>query len=139
VFVGDGPDRTLLEALIRDMKDMAPPILVGYQADTASFYGIFDVFVPNSFAEGMSNTLMEAMSSGLAIVCTSVGRNVELVEGGECGNHAPPGDDEALARRIAEYPGSRSSHGMNARQFVEQILSLEAMVERYSRLVAANR
>ena len=42
----------------------------------------FDVFVLPSIAEGISNTLLEAMASGLPVIATDVGGNPELVDAG---------------------------------------------------------
>jgi glycosyltransferase involved in cell wall biosynthesis len=82
----------------------------------------------------MSNTLLEAMASGLPPVCTSVGGNVELVDDRLRGRLVPPGDSHALADALCEYlksPQLRRGHGGNARQFVTDHFSLRRMVDRY--------
>ncbi len=103
VIVGDGPERRNLEAMVAETAGIRAPILTGYRPDVDRFYGLFDVFVLNSFAEGMSNTLLEAMASGLPVVCTPVGANPELVRHGERGLHVPVGDDNALASALRLY------------------------------------
>lgn len=137
VIVGDGPRRPLLETLLRQLPSTPKPLLVGYRSDVERFYGLFDLFVLNSYAEGMSNTLLEAMASALPIICTAVGGNVELVADQIHGKHVIPGDSESLARVIREYldsPELRLRQGSNSRSFVEQNYSMARMVERYTDL-----
>jgi sugar transferase (PEP-CTERM/EpsH1 system associated) len=137
VIVGDGTERPNLEALIRAL-DLGPvPILTGYRSDIERFYGIFDAFVLNSFAEGMSNTLLEAMSSGLAVVCTPVGANVDLIEDNVQGRFVATGDDVRLAEMLREYKNSQDLRirlGIAARSFVEESYSLSKMVSNYNDL-----
>ena len=61
----------------------------------------FDLFVLPSLAEGISNTILEAMATGLPVVATAVGGNPELVEEGVTGTLVPPDDPGAHGRRAA--------------------------------------
>jgi len=58
------------------------------------------VFVLPSHAEGMPNTILEAMAHGLPVVATTVGSIAEVVEHGVGGYLLPPGDAEALATAL---------------------------------------
>ena len=58
-----------------------------------------DVFVLPSWAEGMSNALMEAMAAARPVVATDVGGNAEVVADGRTGVLVPPGDPAAIAER----------------------------------------
>jgi sugar transferase (PEP-CTERM/EpsH1 system associated) len=133
VIAGDGPERANIENQLR--SPLVPePILLGARTNIERLYAAFDLFVLNSFGEGMSNTLLEAMASGLPTVCTDVGGNGELVADRERGILITPGDDRALAEAIGQYissPGMRAAHGHNARCFVAQHFSLEQMIHRY--------
>ena len=140
VIVGDGPEHPRLEEFVRSKSIEPAPILLGYRSDVPELYRLFDLFVLNSIAEGMSNTLLEAMASALPIICTAVGGNVELVADGERGRWVPVANDEALAGRISEYLQSvelRRAHGHESRKFVESRFSLRQMVERYLDLYQA--
>jgi len=137
VIVGDGPEKANLENLIRTLGISPSPILTGYRSDVARFYGLFDVFVLNSFAEGMSNTLLEAMSSGLPVICTPVGANVELIKDPDRGRFVPVGDEARLAEALREFahsPDLRTGTGLNAREYVEKFHSLSEMIRQYSEL-----
>ncbi len=59
-----------------------------------------DLFVLPSLGEGISNTILEAMSTGLPVIATRVGGNVELVKEGLTGILVPPGAPAALMAAI---------------------------------------
>ena len=63
----------------------------------ASVLHSVDLFALSSRVEGISNTILEAMASGLPVVATGVGGNAELVENGITGTLVPPRDPEMLA------------------------------------------
>jgi sugar transferase (PEP-CTERM/EpsH1 system associated) len=133
VIVGDGPEKKNLENAIRTL-DAVTPILTGYRSDIERFYGLFDVFVLNSFAEGMSNTLLEAMSCALPVICTEAGANPELVGDGDRGRLVPAANSEALVAALQEYigfPERRTAHGRAAHEFIKKNYSLSAMVKNY--------
>jgi len=133
VIVGEGPNRPQVDAALKASSLAPQPLLLGYRSDVERLYRMFDVFVLNSFAEGMSNTLLEAMASGLPIVCTGVGGNVELVTHHQTGIVVKPNDDSALADALQEGYNLRaqSMHGLKAREFISKNFSLNNMVDRY--------
>jgi glycosyltransferase involved in cell wall biosynthesis len=106
----------------------------------------FDLFVLPSLAEGISNTILEAMASGLPVLATAVGGNAELVEEGRTGRLVPPADPQALAAAVREYVVNREMgrrHGSAARKIAEQSFGLDVMVNNYmdlyDRVLASNR
>lgn len=108
--------------------------LAGSRDDVAALLRGLDVFALPSLAEGISNTVLEALASGLPVVATRVGGNPELVAPGETGALVPPDDPEALARVLAAYvghPERRLGEGRAARQRAVEAFSIDAMVGRY--------
>jgi len=96
-----------------------------------------DVFVLPSRAEGISNTILEAMACGLPVIATRVGGNVELVIEGETGLLVPAGDSAALADALARYVEDGRmlrQHGQAARKRAEAEFSIDGMVARYAQL-----
>jgi glycosyltransferase involved in cell wall biosynthesis len=93
-----------------------------------------DIFVLPSLAEGISNTILEAMASGLPVIATRVGGNVELVEEGRTGFLVPAADPVAMANAIRAYLDDRTllaTQGQAARKKAETEFSLDAMIDRY--------
>jgi sugar transferase (PEP-CTERM/EpsH1 system associated) len=133
-MIGDGALREpALDLLTRaGMHDLA--WLPGERTDIAEIMRGFDVFVLPSLAEGISNTILEAMATGLPIIATRVGGNPELVEEGQTASLVPADDPEAMAAAIAVYAddaGKRARHGAAARASAEARFSLDAMVKAY--------
>jgi glycosyltransferase involved in cell wall biosynthesis len=96
-----------------------------------------DCFVLPSLAEGISNTILEAMASGLPVVATRVGGNAEIVEDGVTGRLVSCGDAQALADAIVSYfqaPHLAHQHASAARCASEQRFSLDRMVSDYDKL-----
>lgn len=140
VIAGDGPQRREVEQALATggVSDLA--WLAGERADVPEVLRGLDCFVLPSLAEGISNTILEAMASGLPVVATRVGGNAELVEDGLTGRLVPAADSEAMASAINAYindPQAVKRHGKAGRQRVLQRFSLERMVEEYHALYDA--
>jgi glycosyltransferase involved in cell wall biosynthesis len=73
VIVGDGPERSGLEALAASLGVSERVLFAGHHQDTATFYARFDVFALSSDTEQMPLSVIEAMASGLPVVSTDVG------------------------------------------------------------------
>jgi len=111
--------------------------LPGARDDVAQILRSFDVFALPSLAEGISNTILEAMASGLPVVATDVGGNGELIDAPQTGVLVSAGDDEALARALLAYASDRQraqSAGVAGRARAERLYGLDSMVARYAAL-----
>ena len=136
-IVGDGP-------LLGDLRLLADTLGIahlvwfpGNRTDVADVLRAFDVFALPSLNEGISNTILEAMASGLPVVATAVGGNVELIDDGLTGALVPPADAAALGNALAGYiaaPERRLAHGRQARAAATERFSLPAMVGNYQRV-----
>jgi sugar transferase (PEP-CTERM/EpsH1 system associated) len=135
VIAGDGP-------LLADLKSLADSLgiaertaFLGASDQIAEVLRALEVFVLPSLNEGISNTILEAMASGLPVIASAVGGNVELVEDGVNGRLFAPGDVAALAAILDEYvasPAMRATHSAAARRVALDRFSLAAMVEGYA-------
>jgi sugar transferase (PEP-CTERM/EpsH1 system associated) len=134
VVVGDGPLRASLEARAAGLGVAGRVSFTGTRSDTSDLMRGFDIFALPSVNEGISNTILEAMATGLPVVAARVGGNPELVVDGVCGRLYAPSDPSALELALLSYltdPSLRGAHGKAARDRVVQNFSLEAMVQRY--------
>ena len=138
LLVGSGPEAQTLQnyvasslALNGRVSIMAPTERV------AETLRSMDVFVLPSLAEGMSNTLLEAMACGIPVIATNAGGNPEIVEDGRSGFLFSPGDFAELAllvERIHRDPALKTRLAKAARDRVERQYSLENMASAYRHL-----
>lgn len=139
VLVGDGRLKGEVAAILAagGVRDLA--WFAGERADVVPLLQSLDCFVLPSLAEGVSNTVLEAMACGLPVVATRVGANTDLIEENVTGRTVPAGDSDALANAIGAYfsaPGLAREHGQAARCRAERRFSLERMVDDYDRVYA---
>ena len=134
MLVGDGPLRADVESVVRLAKVESLVWFAGARDDVAALMSGLNCFVLPSLAEGISNTILEAMASGLPVIATRVGANADLLEDGLSGRLVPRSNPQAIANEILAYvadPALARRHGHAGRQIVERRFSLDRMVERY--------
>lgn len=137
ILVGDGPGRAACEQLARELGIAQQCWFAGDRDDVELILRQLDVFCLTSLNEGINNTLLEAMASGLPIVATAVGGNPELVVDGQNGHLIPARDPEALAGALLAYlrdATMRAAHGAAGRDRATRAFSLDAMVANYMAL-----
>lgn len=134
VIAGDGPER---QALADHCAGRDNIHLLGSVDDVAPLLGASDVFVLCSVAEGLSNAVLEACASELAVVLTDVGAARDVVTDGQEGVLVRPCDDGQLAaqlRRVVEDAGLRNRLGAAARDRVVRDFGLEDTVGAFVKL-----
>ena len=140
VMVGEGPLRSASRAILgaADLSDLA--WLPGERQDVADVMRGLSCFVLPSLAEGVSNTVLEAMACGLPVIATAVGANAELVQHGVTGRIVPTADADSLAGEIvdlATQPEQAIAMGLAGRAVAESRFSLNLMVSSYQSLYDA--
>jgi sugar transferase (PEP-CTERM/EpsH1 system associated) len=137
MIAGDGPCRGALHQRA-DSLGLTPRVrFLGERSDVPDLLRAMDVFVLPSIAEGISNTVLEAMATGLPIVATRVGGNPELVEDGVNGLLVPRSDVPALARALDRYlddPALGVLHGKSSRERAVDVFDLQRMRQAYGDL-----
>lgn len=137
VIVGDGDLYQTVSDMLRDAGVADCCWLPGRRDDIPDIVRRLDVFVQSSIAEGISNTILEAMASGVAVVATDVGGNPDLVESSVTGTLVPPSDTSALVVALRNYvidSSMRRAHGIAGRDRVVNSMSMDRMLERYLKL-----
>lgn len=140
IMVGGGSLRADVEHILEQGGVRELAWLAGERNDIPEIMRGLDCFVLPSRAEGISNTILEAMASALPVIATDVGGNSELLEAGESGTLVPAADAPALAAAMLDYlasPGLAQRHGRAGRERVERRFSLEHMVDSYHDLYLA--
>jgi L-malate glycosyltransferase len=137
VIVGDGPLTQELQSRAAALG-IAPSVrLLGERPDVERVLGAFDVFALTSVSEGLSNTIQEAMASGLPVVATRVGGADELVDHDRTGVLVPSNDPIALANALESLlvaPERRLTMARAARTRAQSEFSLDKMVGAYEEL-----
>jgi sugar transferase (PEP-CTERM/EpsH1 system associated) len=134
VLIGDGPLKEEANDLLKSSGNESLAWLCGERSDVDSLMRGLDIFVLPSKAEGISNTILEAMATGLPVIATAVGGNPELVGDNINGRLIPKEDSKAMALAITEYldnPSLIRSHGLASRKRIIDEFSLDSMVSRY--------
>lgn len=134
VMVGDGPLRAQVMSVLHAAGLTELAWLPGERSDVAAIMRGLHAFALPSLAEGISNTILEAMASGLPVIATDVGGNADLVVKGQTGDIVAAADPLAMAQRImylAQAPDRARVMGAAGRQRVEASFSMQAMVQNY--------
>ena len=100
ILIGDGPLFATLKNKIETHGITELVWMTGDRKDVPELLRLLDIFVLPSLAEGISNTILEAMATRLPVIATRTGGNPELVEDGENGLLVPVGDVHALSKAL---------------------------------------
>ena len=134
IIVGGGPLLAELQALVKSEQLDDYVWLAGERSDVPQLMQGMNVFVLPSLAEGISNTLLEAMASGLPIIATNVGGNPELVVDTLTGLLVPAGDPASLATALGALfadPDRAAELGRAGCARVKAEFSLDSMMNAY--------
>ncbi len=133
IVVGPGDASPLRDqALALGISDHVQ--FVGPVADPAEHLRAADYFVLPSVAEGMSNSLLEAMATGLTCVVSGIGGNTDLIADRQTGRLVHEPTPEAWAGvliELIENPQVARQLGIEARKRIEAEFALPKVVDRY--------
>jgi L-malate glycosyltransferase len=142
LIVGDGGGRKELEDRAGNLGLAKRVIFTGFRSDVPDLIPEAAVSVLPSLSEGLSNSLLESMASGVPVIAARVGGNPEIVEHEVSGLLVPTRDSAALADAIGSLlqdPQLAASMGEAGRRRVAELFSMErslSEVERfYERLL----
>jgi glycosyltransferase involved in cell wall biosynthesis len=134
IFAGDGTERVSIAQRI-DREGLSDSVrLLGTVGDIPELLRAADLFVLPSIAEGMSNSLLEAMATALPCVASDIGGNRDLIGDNRFGVLVAPNTPEAWTEALVPLlcdPQRRHSLGSLARGRVLAQYALPVVVERY--------
>lgn len=99
-IIGDGPERSSLEAYSKKLGLQEYVVFIGYIKDIENIYMNLDLLVLPSLTEGLPNVVLEALSFGVPVVATNVGGLPEIIKSGSNGLLVDPGDVIAISEAI---------------------------------------
>jgi glycosyltransferase involved in cell wall biosynthesis len=139
--VGDGPERASLESLARELDIAGRVTWHGWRSkeEVAALYRCASCLVNPSKYEGLPNTVLEAMASGLPVVASDVGGNNDLVVPGATGYLFELTQPDALTtalRALADDPAGAQAMGKRAREVAVASYSWQGVATRYLELLS---
>jgi glycosyltransferase involved in cell wall biosynthesis len=138
LMVGEGPERAKLEAFINAYPEWKDRVsLPGLTRRVPELLQAMDVFILSSVTEGICNSLLEAMATGLPVIATDTGGNPEVVVSGESGLLFPVGGYQQLADKLLllqQQTTLRVELGSNAVRRIRQEYSVDSMAKNYDQV-----
>jgi len=132
-LVGEGPERSKVEALVRELGLQRVVSLIGQTTDVASYYAASDLFALTSDSEGIPAVVLEAAYFRLPVVATDVGLVRECVRDGESALLVRPDAAElgdALGRLVRDVD-LRRRFGDCGRRLVDERFLISEIARRY--------
>jgi glycosyltransferase involved in cell wall biosynthesis len=136
-FIGDGPLRQTMQERTENQILKNSVQLIGQVSDVLDWYKAADLFALPSHFEGLSNSLLEAMSCGLPVVSTQVSGSMDIFEKADIGEMVEVGDMQAFAEatiRLLKHTGRLLVCSYHARQEALTRYSLRHVAERTEQL-----
>ena len=132
LLAGDGPCRSQLESLARQLDVADAVIFAGFVTDVESVYAALDVFLLPSFFEALNNSLLAAMAYEIPSISFNRGALGEIIEDGQSGllveaANVPALHDATLA--ILRDPARARKMGQAARKRIAENFSAQKMIE----------
>jgi glycosyltransferase involved in cell wall biosynthesis len=137
LLVGDGPELPGIQKMAVDLGLRDRVVFTGMRRDIPDCLGMMDIYVQPSRFEGIPNSVLEAMASGLPVVATNVGGVHEIVEDGKTGFLVDLDNEAGLIRAIEfliRHADRRRQMGADGKKRAMSRFSISKMVSDYENL-----
>ena len=137
ILVGPGDDRQRLVELAASLGIADRVQFTGGVDNPAEYLRAADIFVLPSLAEGMSNSLLEAMATALPCAVSGIGGNTDLIEDGATGRLVgtqPPRRGRKRSWICSTTRPNAQRLGAAARRRIDEEFALSVVVDRYVEL-----
>jgi len=134
MLVGDGPQRSAVEAKIKEHRLGDSVKLLGHRRDVPALLPCADCYVHYANLENCPLVLIEAARAGLPFAAVATGGVPELQDALDCKFDVDPSDIRASIERLRPLltnPQTRREHGQRAKQAFERTFTQEAMTQAY--------
>lgn len=140
VIAGSGDTQAELNRQASSLGIEADIEWLGTIQDTITFFQSIHIYVQPSFAEGLPNSVMEAMAAQRAVVVSDIGGNNDLVEEGATGLLFAAGDEDALAHqlvRLINEPELSNQLSVSGRRLIVERYGFESISGQLAELYLA--
>jgi len=141
LLLGDGPEEQQLRGYVEAHGLSAYVQFCGSVRDVRPYLAVMDIFAMASSTEVFSNAILEAMATGLPVVCTAVGGSVEMVVDGETGITYPRQDVDGLflaLKVLIDDQSKREQFGQRGAARAKEMFSIERMDEAYTEIISGS-
>lgn len=138
LLIGDGPERTRIENLCRELRTCEDVIMLGKLKNPTEALSISDLFFLPSENESFGLSALEAMAAGVPVISTNTGGLPEVNQHGVTGLMSDVGDIEDMTRNtilLLENPTKLRHFSMAAKARAEEF-DLQNVLPRYEDLYA---
>lgn len=136
-LAGDGPLFNTYKSKINDLGLSGKFVLLGNRNDIPKLLAESDLFVFPSLYEGLPISLLEALASGVPVICSAIPAVSDFICDGQNGKLVPVCDSKALATGIIELlidEPLRTMFSLNGRKLIEDTFSISNMGYNYKKL-----
>ena len=143
IIIGDGPEKNVLESMVRNMGMERKVFIVGKKSkeEMAIYLAAADMFVLNSGYEGFSHQILESMAAGVPVIASAVGGNKEVIEQGKNGFLIKYNDEFNLIEAIKgmhQSPELREDFIIEGKKTVQKY-SFEQMINKTFELITNDK
>jgi len=133
VIIGDGPDRSQCEILVRELGIQDHVKFLGKQTDVIHILSFADLFLMPSQSESFGLSALEAMACSVPVISSSVGGLPELQIHGQTGYIAEIGDTDRMAKYAIDLLSNPAKYQLFAKAARERAIEFDApkIVARY--------
>jgi L-malate glycosyltransferase len=110
VLVGDGPERTKMERLARELNISMHIYFLGNLKSTKEVLNISDIFMLPSSSESFGLAALEALACGVPVIATNKGGIPEVVEHGKSGYLSKVGDFKDMSKNALSILNDEENH-----------------------------
>ncbi len=135
LIIGDGEQKTILTRQVKKYKSINNIYFLGNRADVKEILKISNIFVLLTFAEGMSNAIMEAMAMGITVITTDIAVNRELIKNNKTGILVPIKNSTEIQEKVLfllENEDLRKTLGENAKKEIIEKFALDNVIKKLS-------
>lgn len=133
LVLGDGPTRSNLEALRKELGLEEHILMLGHITDTPRYYSIMDVVILTSYSnEATSQTLPQAMLMEKPVIGTNIGSIPEVVIDGKTGILIPPNNPQRISdafHKLEQDNKLRERLSVSGKEHVRNRFTRERMMD----------